>query len=212
VLHNIVTMRKEKSSGLRITNPRMAVFNWPGDDLLGLAMKRREPRRVATQQDIEDAVGILDYLLHDIVLAHQLYDFFVNMVVVRGIAEPETEQGARRMYVSYLLLTLQKFAEFWDRYKWLASEEIKARCERIVRELRRRGIVGLRHTFISHVVNDKTGRPISAAELESGFRAAIDNDLDAFLRWIHIGGNAVSPETIVGIISGLHKELRARLQ
>ena len=175
-------------------------------------MKQRIPRRVATRQDIEDAVGILDYLIHDLILAHQLYDLFVNLAVVGGIAKPETEQATRRMYISYLLLTLQKFSEFWDRYKWLVSDEMKTRCERIAGELRRRRIVGLRHTFISHVVNDKTGRPISAAELEAGFRAAIDNDLDAFLRWIHVAGDSVSPNTIVGVLSGLHTELRARLQ
>jgi hypothetical protein len=172
----------------------------------------QKPPKVASRQDIEDAVGVLDYLVHDLILAHQLYDIFVNLAVVSGFAKPETEKAARRMYVSYIVLTLQKFSEFWDRYKWLLSDEAKAGCERIVRELRRRGIRGLRHTFIGHVVNEKTGRPITAAQLEAAFRSAIDNDLDGFLRWVHVSGNVASPDTVVGTLSSVHEALRARLR
>jgi hypothetical protein len=90
--------------------------------------------RTASRQDLEDAVGVLDYLVHDLILGHQLYDLFVNLAVVTGVAKPETEQGARRWYVSYLLLTLHKFSEWWDRYKWLVPDEDKNGAERIARE------------------------------------------------------------------------------
>lgn len=170
-----------------------------------------KPPRPAKRQDIEEAVGVLDYLIHDLILAHQLYDLFVNLAVVSGLAKPETEKAVRRMYVSYLVLTLQKFSEFWDRYKWLLSDEAKVRCVPIARELRRRRIIDLRHTFIGHIVNEKTGRPIKAVELEAAFKAAIDNDLEAFLRWIHISGEVASGHTVVGALTLVHEELRARL-
>jgi hypothetical protein len=71
---------------------------------------------------------------------------------------------------------------------------------------------GLRHTFIGHIINEKTGRPITTAELEAAFNAAIDNDLDRFLRWIHISGDVPSRHTIVGALTSAHEELRARLE
>lgn len=70
--------------------------------------------RVIKEQDAKDACWILEYLIHDLVVAHQLYDLFDN-IGKSATVRPETEKAVRRMYISYLLLALGKFSEFYGK-------------------------------------------------------------------------------------------------
>jgi hypothetical protein len=112
------------------------------------------------------------------------------------------------MYISYLLLALGKFSEFYGKYSWLVPEAQKIRCRAIQKGLTRRRIQDLRNTFIGHILNKKTGRPISNTEIDAAFNAATGNDVIAFLRWIHVAGNTTSPDTVVGALEAVHAELR----
>lgn len=154
-----------------------------------------------------DALSILEYLIHDLIVAHQLYDFFAY-VAKHADVKPETDKAARRMYVSYLALALCKLSEFFSRYKSLIPDALRPRCRAIEKELNRRGIRKLRNTFIGHIHNKDTGRPITDTELNAAFNAATDNDLEAFLKWIHISGDTVSPSTVVGSLEAVHAALR----
>lgn len=163
--------------------------------------------RAIREQDVKDACWILEYLIHDLIVAHQLYDLFGD-IGKRATVQPETEKAVRRMYISYLLLGLDKFHEFYSKYSWLVPKAPKHRCREIQKELTRRRIRDLRHTFIGHVLNKNTGRPISNAEIDAAFNAATENDVTAFLRWIHVSGNVTSPNTVVGALEAVHAELR----
>ena len=164
------------------------------------------PRAIPTQ-DAKDACWVLEYLIHDLIAAHQLYDLFDD-IGKHATVHPETEKAVRRMYISYLLLALNKISEFYGKYSWLVPDAQKARCRAIRQELNRRKIRGLRNTFIGHILNKKTGRPISNAEIDAAFNAATGNDVIAFLRWIHVSGNTVAPDTVVGALEAVHAELR----
>jgi len=163
--------------------------------------------RAIQKQDAKDAIWVLEYLIHDLVIAHQLYDLFGD-IGKRATVRPETEKAVRRMYISYLLLALDKFSEFYGKYSWLVPDAQKIRCRGIQKELTRRRMRDLRNTFIGHILNKKTGRPISNAEIDAAFNAATGNDVIAFLRWIHVPGNTTSPNTIVGTLEAVHAELR----
>lgn len=163
--------------------------------------------RAPKPQEVRDACLVLEYLIHDLIAGHQLYDFFVS--VGKSVpANPESEKAVRRMYVSYLLLALCKLSEFYTHYKWLIPDSQKSRSKVIEGELNRRGIRRLRNTFIGHILDKETGRPVTDVELNRAFNAAIDNDLGQFLKWVHVSGNVTSPDTVVGALEALHVELR----
>jgi hypothetical protein len=95
--------------------------------------------RVIQVQDAQDACWILEHLIHDLIVAHQLYDLFDDISKLATV-RPETEKTVRRMYISYILLALCKFSEFYDKYGWLVPAEEKIRCCRIQKELTHRKI------------------------------------------------------------------------
>lgn len=163
--------------------------------------------RAIQPQDAKDACWILEYLIHDLIVAHQLYDLFAD-IGMRATVNPDTEKAVRRMYISYLLLALEKFSEFYGKYSWLLPEPQKGQCRAIQEELTRRKIRDLRNTFIGHVLNKKTGRPISNTEIDAAFNAATNNDVGTFLTWIHVSGNTTSPDTVVGALEAVHAALR----
>jgi hypothetical protein len=156
--------------------------------------------------DLKEARVVLDYLVHDLIVSHQLYDLFLD-IGARAPVRAETEKAVRRWYVSGLILTLCKVSEFIGRYKWLVPANHQSTFRSLERELSRRGIKRLRNTFIGHIYDKKTGRPITEVELNAAFNAATDNDLGAFLRWIHVSGSAPTPGTVVGILQGVHEAL-----
>ena len=111
------------------------------------------------------------------------------------------------MFVSNLILALSKFLEFYDRYGWLIPNGFKQPSREIQKKLTRCNIKKVRNVFIGHVTNRETGRPISNTELDTAFNTAIDGDLVAFLKWVHISGVALSPATIVGVLQSIQSEL-----
>jgi hypothetical protein len=163
--------------------------------------------RAKRLEEARDALSVLDYLIHDLIVGHQLYDFFEG-VSKHARVKAETEKAVRRMYVSYLVLTLSKLSEFLDRYRWLIPDDLKSRCNAVEQELRRRAIRNLRNTFIGHIHNKRARRPITDTEVNAAFNAAIDNDMEAFLRWIHESGHTASPNTVVGLLEAVHGVVR----
>ncbi len=162
------------------------------------------PREIQVR-DVKDASLALDYLIHDLIVAHQLYDLF-GVIKERATVHDETEKAVRRMYISYLLLSLDKYSEYYEKYGWLLPDMAKQRCREIHKELVRRKIRKLRHTFIGHILN-KDGRPISSVEIDAAFNAATDSDIHAFLKWVHISGTVMNPDTVVGVLQLAHSEL-----
>jgi hypothetical protein len=158
-------------------------------------------------QDSNDACRALEYLIHDLIVAHQLYDFFADVGKDANV-HSEAEKAVRRMYISHLLLALQKFSEFYGKYKWLLPEPHKAECRAIQRELTRRQVRDVRNTFIGHILDKKTNRPISNSDVDAAFNRATNNDLRAFLSWIHVSGNTASPATVVGALAAAQATLR----
>ena len=68
-------------------------------------------------REVADAQVVLAQLGPDLITAHRLYGLFKDIDKSRpGLVQPETELGARRLYVSMMILTLNKVAEFFERY------------------------------------------------------------------------------------------------
>lgn len=159
-------------------------------------------------QDVEDACWVLEYLVHDLVLGPQLYELFLE-VGQRATVHSETETAVRRMYTAHILLTLNKVSEFLARYRSILPEDLRESCRALNKELSRRRVRKLRNTFIGHILNNKTGRPITNSEINEAFNTATDNDLKGFLKWVHEPGVASSVDTVVGTLQRLHTRIRS---
>ena len=74
----------------------------------------------------------------------------------------------------------------------------------ITKEIRIRGIVEFRNTYVGHIWNRRTNRPIEDVEIDAAVSRIQRDDEVGFLAWVYKPRNDVFPETVVSIISRTH--------
>jgi hypothetical protein len=164
-------------------------------------------RPSAQAQDIRDACAVLEYLVEDLISAHGSYAIFSDVSRVATVL-PDTEKTVRRMYVSYLVLALDKVVEFYSRYSWLLPDTCLPQCCDLRRRIEGRGIRRLRNTFIGHILDHESARPLTSDQVNRAFDTVTLGDVPSFLAWIHEPRTATNLHTVVGVLQLSHSELR----
>jgi hypothetical protein len=65
-----------------------------------------------------------------------------------------------RMTMSWIVITLWKVHELWQRYAYLASEDTKRMMGKLDKEILDRNIKRVRHTIAAHLLDDDTKSPV----------------------------------------------------
>jgi hypothetical protein len=164
-----------------------------------------------TQLEAQDAWSVLNYLVADLLSAAKLYPLFLSLAELANTPD-QSIKAVRRMYVPYLILTLVKFCEFYEHYKGIIPDGCKAACQEVYKELKRRHVKLLRNTFIGHILDKKTGRPISGEDANYLFNHVTGGNLDAFLNWIHTPGRIRFPESVLSIVEKTRDEIAREYQ
>ena len=112
-----------------------------------------------------------------------------------------------RLCMSYLLLTLDKWLEFYDRYHKLIPADLHGECKQLTKELRSRNIEDFRNTCVGHVWNKKKKRPLYNSEIDAALERITKGDIPGFLKWVNDPSNNVFPATIVSIVETLKDRL-----
>lgn len=94
----------------------------------------------------------------------------------------------------------------------MIPDTCKSACRELYKELNRRHVKLLRNTFIGHILDKKTRRPISGEDLNYFFNNVTRGGLDAFLNWIHTPGRIRFPESVVSVVEKTRDEIAREYQ
>jgi len=164
-----------------------------------------------TRAQVVDAVDLLNDFIGDCV---------ASVMVLRTYAvglQAKPNDGTalvalHKMCISYIVLTLYKWIEFYRKYQRVIPQELLNECKELTKKLERKDIIAFRHKCIGHIWDDEQGRPLFNTEIMDRLNKIIDNNLDAFLNWVHDPKGSVYPTTIVSIVETLRDALARRHQ
>ena len=112
-----------------------------------------------------------------------------------------------RMTISWLILSLAKTKELWERYGKMAQEQTKISMRSIVKEVDARGIVPLRNKAIAHLLDKETNQPMSPEKFQAEFAAMVRGDLLAFVHWVrHPNGG---PDGVTSVMRRFKSEIKS---
>ncbi len=159
------------------------------------------------RSDAIHAFHILNYFVGDLVAASQVRRLFQSPGVTSKVS-PATIACVNRMCLSYLFLTLDQWAEFYDRFHFVIPADCRADCKWLLKEVRRRDIKRFRNTFVGHIWDKKLSRPLTGPEVEAAAETIVEGDQDAFSAWCNNHDGNVYPDTVVSIVEHTRDRIR----
>jgi len=181
-----------------VTRCAIAADDASAAETLGMPNKR---------QDAIHAFHILNYFVGDLVAASQVRRLFQSPDVTSKVSST-TVACVNRMSLGYLFLTLDKWTEFYERFRHVIPDDCRSECKSLFKEVRRRKIKGFRNTFVGHIWDKKRGRPLTEIEIEAAVDAIVDGDQEAFSTWCNNHERNEYPDTVVSIVEHTRDRLR----
>lgn len=151
----------------------------------------------AKKKKARNAASILNYLVGDLVGASRSYPIFEQLA--DQTKATKIRLVMRRMYISYIVLTLAKISEFYDKYRDIIPNDCKGPFKDLKTKIETLRVREFRNVFVGHIHN-KSGHPISDDQLEEYFQNVTSRDVNKFLEWIHTPGTYTFPSTVVSIV------------
>lgn len=146
-----------------------------------------------------EAIDILNDFIGDCVASVNVFRDYWN-ALKDDASRQNMLVAVHRLCMSYLLVTLDKWLEFYDRYHGLIPSDLHDECKKLMKELRSRKIEDFRDTCIGHIWNKKTKRPLYSSEIDVALKQITKGDINGFLKWVNDPNNNVFPSTIVSIV------------
>ncbi|MBI2509489.1 MAG: hypothetical protein HYV99_05860 [Betaproteobacteria bacterium] len=112
-----------------------------------------------------------------------------------------------RMCVWHVIATLSKWQEVYDCYHEVFPDDVRKASRDLRKELERRGVRDFRNTVVGHILDKKTKKPISKADIDKKLNDIFSGSYEGFLLWVNTPGGNVFPSTVVSIV----EEIRDRL-
>jgi len=146
-----------------------------------------------------EAVRILNEFVGDLVAGTMGLLHFESQAVVSTLNNKNTSLILRRMCISYLVITLSKWVELFERYKAVFPQDAKQACRGLEREIRRRNIRDFRNTVVGHVWDRNLKRPLSRSEVDARLARTFAGSEQDFLLWINNPNDNSFPKTVVSV-------------
>lgn len=159
----------------------------------------------------ERAINAVD-LLNDLV-----GDFITGtMVLARYHAEcrtgsitPQQLAGINKMCVSHLVLGLNKWAEFYDRFHDLIPSELKDHAKRIKKTIEGRKFLDFRNKYVGHIWDKDNDRPLLNSEIVDRLNKIMNDDARAFLRWLNHPDSVEYSKSVAGTSEAIRDSIAA---
>jgi hypothetical protein len=159
------------------------------------------------RQNAIHAFHILNYFVGDLVAASQVRRLFRSPGITRKV-KLDTVACVNRLSLGYLFLTLDKWAEFYDRFHDVIPDDCRSVCKSLCKEIRRRRIKEFRNTFVGHIWDKKRGRALTGMEIEAAADAIVEGDQDSFSAWCNNHERNQYPGTVVSIMEHTRERIR----
>lgn len=152
------------------------------------------------------AVDVLNDFIGDCVASVMVLNEYVQ--ILSGKKEQETALIAiHKMCLSYLVITLNKWLEFYDKYHSIIPSHLHNECKELTKDLKRRQVNEFRNKCVGHIWDKKNKRPLYNSEINESLNAIIGTSLSEFLNWVNNPYGNHYPNTVVSIIETVRNEL-----
>jgi hypothetical protein len=171
------------------------------------AMRMNDSKK---RQTAIEAVDVLNDFISDCITPVNVYKNYFQYIIQK-IDDINVRNNLlvsiNRMCMSYLILTLDKWIEFYDRYNKIIPSDLHSECKNLKKELVAKDIRGFRHKHIGHIWDKKSKRPLYNSEIIHRFNEITQNDVEGFLKWVNDPSDNVFPKTVVSIVETVRDRL-----
>jgi len=157
------------------------------------------------KQKAIEAVDLLNDFVGDLKIAVSAYNHYKNI----SIPINRTTYDwifSRRMYLSYIVITLFKIIEVYDRYKAVVPDKSTEIFKKLFKEINSRKVREFRNKCIGHIWDKGKNKPLTRKELEPYLIQIHKGDEDSFIKWISDPPNT-SLNTVVGIVGYIRNSM-----
>jgi len=114
-----------------------------------------------------------------------------------------------RLNISTLAMTLFKITEVNKKYSAFIPEQYKDEFKNIDQELDNRGIKNFRHQYCGHILNKKTNKPISDADIETAIQLIRkEPSYEDFEDWFWESGRLNGEKSIAACLAKIANSLQ----
>jgi len=151
------------------------------------------------RKDAVDAVDILNDFVGDIVAGVMV------LIEYRALLLNDPKQGdamiaIQKMCLSYLVLTLFKWIEFYEKYHSLFEGELHTQCKELTKTIKTRHIDKFRNKCVGHIWDKDKQRPMFNSEVNEKLEHIMQNDIQKFLFWLNNPKGNTYPLSVVSIV------------
>lgn len=155
-----------------------------------------------------EAARLLNSLLLDFIVGTRALEIFDSPGIAPSVTRT-IEIGLNRMAISYLVVSLAKWNEFYQRYRAILPADVRDACLALHDKIAARGVVEFRNKVVGHILDDDTKRPLTPSEIDQLLEQVVGGDREDFLLWINNPAENTFPDSVVGITEHIRDKLRA---
>ena len=152
-----------------------------------------------------EASQLLNDFVLDLVVGTRSIELFESQGIKARLSE-SISLGLFRMALFHILLTLFKWAEFYDRYNLIIPVELHDVCRDLRKQIGKGSIREFRNKYVGHIWDNDKKRPLLKEEVDIYFNQKF-GDTVSFLQWVN-RSNAVYPQTVVSICEKVRDSLK----
>lgn len=156
-----------------------------------------------------DAVDLLNDFIGDLIIGVNVLREYIKKER-EGRLDIREMIPIHKMCLSHLILTLNKWCEFYKNYSQLIADEHREPVKNLNRQLKEKRIENFRNKCIGHIWDNDHRRPLMHSEIMSGLERIIGSSLSDFLTWVNNPQDNSFPNTVVGIVETVRDSITAR--
>ena len=157
-----------------------------------------DDKPVVSARDAEFAINHLKELADNLLVATHV----TNLAMISGAKKELTLVQVApffRMTFCWIVISLSKIVELWERFGVLATEEHRLEMRALLKEIRARRVEEVRNKVAAHLLDRSTREPMMPEELQPlVLNVVMGNDMHAFFRWLVLLEEPTDPTTVAG--------------
>ena len=110
--------------------------------------------------------------------------------------------------INAVVLDFCKWIEFYRQYRDVIPASILSHADQLNSDICKLSPRDFRNNFIGHILNRKTGKPLSPQEIVEHYKSIVGNSFDEFWLWVGDMSTTINPNTIVGRMEIIRTEIK----
>jgi len=164
-------------------------------------------KTIELRQRALEAYEILNELIGDLVVTTNVFKDYHYPAFV-PVMTSSYQAAITRLCVYHIVMSLAKFIEFYQKYKSVIPEDVRANCTALQEDIQNRGVREFRNKVVGHIWDKNTKRPLTYSDTLTYLDRIYCGNFDKFLLWVNNPYGNKYPETVVGTV----QYIRDRIQ